>query len=420
MVSDTGFRYLIPVLLLLSPAFAAEEPLTLAECYRLALTQSEAIALREEEIAQAQARFAQARSGILPKVSFSSSDKRQDGTGGSAFTLKEVPERKFVMSQPLFSGFKEFAAMKGYQAEQREFAYQKARAKQLLFQDVSEAFYLVLKERKTLSALAAIREILINRIAELKEREALGRSRRAEVFSAQGQLFRLEADLQVVESQEAVARQLLEFLTGFETVGPLIEADPLLSLLDEETRLPSVALRPDLQAAEERLDKSYQEERIARAGRWPSVSLESNYFVERVGASKEVDWDAALKVEVPLFEGGLTGGQVKEKEAQTRQAAIELSQSQRLASHEVKEVLLQLQAARLQTSAHLKAVKALEESYRLQEEEYRLNLVNHLEVLESLRELEESRLRLIEAEYGLKQLYWKFKVATGEVPEMTG
>jgi outer membrane protein TolC len=61
--------------------------LTLEDCYKLALQQSEQVALRQELIAQAESRFTQALSGILPRVSFSSSDKRQDGSGGSAFTL---------------------------------------------------------------------------------------------------------------------------------------------------------------------------------------------------------------------------------------------------------------------------------------------------------------------------------------------
>ena len=88
-------------------------PLTLSDCYALALKRSEEIAIRGELIRETEGRFLQALSTALPRASFELSEKRQDGSGGSAFTLKEVPERRFVFSQPLFSGFKEFAAVRG-------------------------------------------------------------------------------------------------------------------------------------------------------------------------------------------------------------------------------------------------------------------------------------------------------------------
>ena len=102
--------------------------LTLEEAYALALKQSETIAIQGELLKETEGRFLQALSGALPNASFEASEKRQDGTGSSSFTLKKIPERKFVFSQPLFSGFKEFAAMAGARAQRRQRAYDKIRA----------------------------------------------------------------------------------------------------------------------------------------------------------------------------------------------------------------------------------------------------------------------------------------------------
>ena len=92
-----------------SPSWAASpatpSALTLKDCYDLALKRSETIAIQKEKIAEAEGRFQQSFSTILPRVSYSASNKWQDGTGTSSFTLREVPETKFVFSQPLFSGF---------------------------------------------------------------------------------------------------------------------------------------------------------------------------------------------------------------------------------------------------------------------------------------------------------------------------
>jgi len=78
--------------LVVSVAAAQEQkPLTLSDCYASALKRSEEIAVRAELIQETEGRFLQSLSGILPKVSFSSVDKRQDGASDSAFTRKELP-----------------------------------------------------------------------------------------------------------------------------------------------------------------------------------------------------------------------------------------------------------------------------------------------------------------------------------------
>ena len=197
----------VAVLWVISPCLGWADdstPLTLAEAYRLALKRSETIAIQSELIKETEGRFLQSLSGVLPRATFSLSEKRQDGTGSSAFTLKEVPERKFVFSQPLFSGFKEFAAMAGTRAERRQRVAEKARAEHLLFVDVANAFHLLLEQRQDLNTLETIRAALIERLDELKVREQLGRSRPSEVVSAEAQLRRVEAEMELVKSRETV------------------------------------------------------------------------------------------------------------------------------------------------------------------------------------------------------------------------
>ena len=90
--------------------------LTLSDCYRLALKQSEKVAVQQELINQAEGQFLQSLSTILPAVDFSYTEKRQNISGGSS-KIETIPEGKFVFSQPLFSGFKEFAAIAASRAQ---------------------------------------------------------------------------------------------------------------------------------------------------------------------------------------------------------------------------------------------------------------------------------------------------------------
>ena len=403
------------IFLFLGSSVSAEPPRTLKDCYELALKRSEQIAIQQELIKETEAHFLQALSGALPRASFSLSEKRQDGTtGGSSFTLKEVPERKFVFSQPLFSGFKEFAAMSGSRAQRRQRAHEKVRAEGLLLIDVSDAFYLLLQQREDLAALETIRTALVKRIDELNERERLGRSRPSEVASAEAQLRRVEAEVERVQSLETTGRQLLEFLTGLERVEAVVEPDvgvpPLTAEADDVGKADA---RPDVQAAQEQWNAAKQQTRVEAGRLWPTVGLEGDYYTTRVGASAGVDWDVLLKVDVPIFQGGQARGAVREASAKAREAEFAFERAQRAAALDIRQSHARTQSAIDRVIALEKALAAAEDNYRLQMEDYRRSLVNNLEVLQALQALEDTRREAIQARYEAKRQYWSLRVATG-------
>lgn len=415
-----GVRPLLVLLLLVTatPAIAeTPKPLTLADCYRLALARSETLAIHHELITEAEAHFSQALSGILPRLSFVSSDKRQDGNGGSAFTLRHVPERKFTLSQPLFAGFKEFAAMRGSKAERAQRRLETAHAEQLLLIEVTDAFYLVLELEDDGRILAAIREAMTERLADLRAREAIGRSRVSEVAGAEAALRRLEADAASLRSQALVARHLLEFLTGVEPVGALADEEPMPPAVEPETVYLAKAIgRPDVQAAEQAVTVAKEEVTVAGADRWPTVTADGNYFVERVGNAKDVAWDATLTVDVPIFQGGETAGAVQEAQSQARQAAWRTSAARRQAVRDVRDRYAQFAAAAAQADALAHALAATRRSYRLQVEDYRRALINHLEVLQALQELHDVQRDTLQAAYAAKRWAWRLRAAAGDRP----
>ena len=390
-------------------------PLTLNDCYDLALKRSEVIAIHQEQINETQGRLLQALSTVLPHVSFDLSEKRQDGSGGSAFTLREVPERKFTFSQPLFSGFKEFAALAGSRAERGQRVAEKRRAEQLLLIDVTDAFYLLLEQQEDLQALDASQQALQERARELEERKRLGRSRASEVVSAEAQLRRLEAELERVRSVRTTARQLLAFLTGLEQIDAL--ADPLSTLpdlADEAHYVATAGGRADVRAAAEAWRVAKRATLVTASQFLPTVNLDGNYYTKRAGAAKDVDWDVTLSVDVPIFQGGQALGATQESAGRAREARLQFQRLRRAAELDIRETYAKLQSGMAQTAALDKARAAAEESYRLQADDYRLNLVNNLEVLQALQALQDARRDFIHAQHETKRLYWQLQVATGQ------
>ena len=399
-----------------SPDGSQDRPLTLAECYALALKRSEGIAILAEQLKETEGRFLQALSGALPRASYEVSKKRQDGTGSSAFTLREIPERRFNFTQPLFGGFKEFAAMAGSRAERRQRLHERRRAEDLLFVDVANALYLVLEQRADQRALEMIRSTLMERLDELGERERLGRTRTTDVVSAEAQLRRVEAEMEQARTREATARQLLEFLTGLPRVQAVIDPDPALPLPEAEPAyLARAAARPDVRAAEEAWRVARKEVAIARAGFFPDVDLEGNYYTKRVGNAADVDWDVLLTVSVPIFQGGANLGAVREARSRERQAQLAYGQRQREALLDVRDAYAEYTGALARHAALSRALDATEQSYRLQEEDSRLAIVSNLDLLQTLQTLEDSRRQTLGAAYAAKRAYWQLQAAAGGI-----
>lgn len=387
--------------------------LTLTDCYALALKQSETIAIDAEVIKEAEAHFLQALSILLPHVSFFSQDKRQDSVVSPG---RKGMERKFVFKQTLFSGFKGFAAISASNLERDQRVNEKLRAQQLLFTDVSDAFYLLIEQREDLRTLQIVRDAFADRMTELKSRERIGKSRRSEVVNTEAQLYSVEADIETDKSQEAVARQLLEFLIG-RPVGNIIDpADIPLELKTENEYINRADSRADVVAAGKAWELTRKNTIVAKSGLLPTVSVEGNYYTSRTTAPQDNKWDALFKVDVPIFDGAETLGAIKAANAQMRESQLQFQRAKRSAIQDIRDAYVRFKTAISRSNALKKAFAAAEMNYGLQRDDYRKNLVNNLDVLSAIQTLENTRRSFIEAAYETKRLYWQLQVAVGENP----
>ena len=395
------------------PALANDAPLTLKECYRLALKQSEVVAVDAERIREASGRFTQAFGTLLPQVSFLHKETRYDAAGTDANVITH--EQRFVFSQTLFSGFKEFAAMYGSKYETRQHQEEKKRAEQLLFTDVSDAFYLLLEERQDLETLATIRKALNERISDLKRRENLGRSRRSEVVSTETQLYSVEDELQQAKSQENIASELLSFLIG-RPVGMIVDNSFVFDLKAEESYRAAAPSRADVKAAQNAWNVSRSNVTIAQSGFLPTVTAEADYFNGRNTVAQDKSWQGMLTVNVPIFEGTTTMGQVKQANAQARENKLLFDRAVRAAGQDIHNAYVNAEASFLRTKVLEKAFKSAQLNYDLQKEDYKHNVVNNLDVLTALQNLQDVRRNYTRVTLESKRFYWQLQVASGSLP----
>ncbi|MCX5700399.1 MAG: TolC family protein [Candidatus Omnitrophica bacterium] len=392
-------------------------PLTLVECYNLTLKQSEKIGINTELIKEAQARFSQAMGTLMPHVTFYSENSWKDAldSGGTSVSSGGGLEQRFNFQQTLFKGFREFAAMKGAKFEQAQRINEKLRAEQLLLLDVTNSFYLLLEEKDDLNSLLSIKKALINRIHDLMDREKLGRSRRSEVVSTESELYSVNADIELAKSRVILARQMLEFLTGV-TITEVIDSDKDFPILDsEESYLANSGVRPDVLATENAWEVSKQNKKIAVSGLLPEITVEGNIYTHRIQALEGSTWDAALNVSIPIFEGTEVYGLIQEAAIKATEAELEYRHTRRKTYADIRDAYVKIQTGIPRTLAFKKALMASEMNYTLQKSDYKLNLVNNLDVLAAIRTLENTRRNFINSYYTTKRSYWQLQVAVGQL-----
>lgn len=399
--------------------------ITLDDCYRMAIHRTETLAIDGEELNRLQARFDQAVASVLPTIDFRGLYTLQDrkgvvsgGTVQNSFTQRDRTEYKFTASQPIFSGFREVFALRQaaglYGA--REHALRHARL--LLFADASDAFYTVLQAERELATRLHSLELARERLEELVQRNRAGISRRSEVLAQEAETASSQAAVERLRGALAVAWEALKFVTGLREVRLLNDT------LAEPGDLPPVAIyvrralveRADLKAL--RSEAGAQEEGVlvARAGAAPSVTLDATYYTHREGISEAIDWDLALSMTVPLFEGGANDARVREARADARAAHLRVTRLRRDIELAISRLHADALALRGEIASLETAVASARETYEIVQAEYRRNIVTNLEVLAAFNTLEQATLARDRARFFAKRAGVRLAVESGVLP----
>lgn len=394
--------------------------LTLHKAFEKALERSESVAITREEIELAQARFYQSFNYFLPQVRYEINRFEHDvdddagGEGQQNFGRRTTPSQRFVFSQPLFSGFREYAALTGTGPDKKAQRMKYQRAQELLFVDVMEAYYTLLNSRKDVGTLYAVHRMMSKRLQELQQRVRLGRSRESELKTSLADIKVLEADLLEARRASRAARNLLEFYIGEELRG--------VPLTDDNGETGDVLLTPGGELSRSDVVQYEQEYVVARKTReaanasyLPVITLDGNYYTKRVGFQSGNDWDVTLKFDIPVFEAGDVLSEIKEADALSEQARLLYEQKKRQASLEARDAFDDFESDIRSEAALADANKAAQENYEILQKEFRTSLVNNLDVLDALRRYQDTRRRYESSRYDAKKSYWRLKLALGEI-----
>jgi outer membrane protein len=405
------------IIFLLAPACLwAGEPLRLKDCFKAALKRSEVLASQQELVIQAEENYHRAWGAILPSVSGYYSYFHQDAPGltssGNTESSTGQQTLKIMAGQPLFRGFRDFAALN--QTKDLIRAQEQARqwAGMQLYKDVAQAFYTRLAVQKDLNVLDNELELYQKRIKELQSRISIGRSRITEVLTVQAAGAILKAQREQVLGQLDVAKEVLAFLTGLDRDMQLDDTDEVpFNAGSLESYQSDINARPDITAARKNVEAFKSNVSVAKGAHLPSVDLIGNYYAERPDLDKNGDWDVAITMTLPIFMGGTISSNVKTAESQLRLSEIQLSQVQRMALEEIRSLYYNFKTDLTQLAALQEAFNLSEKNYQANARDYKLNLVTNLDVLQALTAYQDTQRSLEKIRYQTKIDYNKLEAA---------
>jgi len=392
--------------------------LTLDEYFVQALVRSEVVATQSELIRQAEERFRQAGAALYPTVSGVASYTWQDsGAIDTSFSPARQPLARLTATQPLFRGFREFAAVRQSRALVDAQGDDYRNARRQLFKDVAQNFYDVLTLEQELRNLDEQIDLYREREKELVDRVRIGRSRPGETLTVQSTISTLQAQIEQRKAELNAAREVFAFLSGLPAPTPLQDVEAIPPELDTlDVYLARLALRPDVKAAQLRLAAAQENIGVVRGAHLPSLDLNANRYLERAGNLENVEWDVQLALTVPLYAGGSVQSRVREAQSQSMQAELGVSQVQRQAEQEIRSLHKSVVLDRSQLAALEMATDAARKNYEAQQHDYRLGLVTNLDVLQALAVFQDNQRALDRARYTAKLNYLRLQAAAVQRP----
>ncbi|MGE4234059.1 MAG: TolC family protein [Bacteriovoracia bacterium] len=403
-----------------SPASIAALKYDLESAYLEALKKTETLGLGNSRVIQATAREDQAWARNFPSINFIGSYQRQDtpdsiGTSGG-FTKVNQGSARLNLLQPIYRGGR-LSASYGVAKHQKESQEHTIETSKLdLYINVSRFYYDIKIAQKELDNLNNSISFTNDRIAELKKRTKIGRTRNGEVLMAQSQLAILQSQLKVAEGQLTVAKDQFGFATGLGSEFLLADEPEALPELDKlSSYLDLAEQRPDIQALKATIASNEENIRLARSGHFPSLDLSGNYYLLRIGSLQGVSWDTGVSLTFPIFSGGVVSSQVSEAIALQNESELQLSQLRRQIIANIKATYHNLESILEQVKTLELAYVATEKNYREQTRDYRFSLVSNLDVLQALNSFQDTKRALDRTRFQALALWATLKAQTGKL-----
>jgi len=400
------------------------QPLSLGDAIRFAAQHSVTAQTAQLRTLEAQARARQTRSALLPQVSASGSTVRRTmNTATFGITFPSQPGQP-----PLFDPNGEVVppfTVVDYRGKIEQpildlAAFGRVRSAQTLARSSQSDAADVAEQAGTNAAIAYIRtlraedelrarnadSVLASDLLQIAQRQLdAGVGIALDVTRAQSQLAGTRAKLIASRNTRDRARLDLLRALGLPLTTALALHDSLGTLnsagltTDESTAITrGLSARPDLRAAQERIDAAKQGVNAVKLERLPTISVFGDQGVSGKNYSYLLNtYNYGFQVSLPLFDGLRREGRVQEQTAQLREAELRARDLRDQAEADIRGALLDLASAREQVDATRERLRLADQEVSQARERFRAGVAGNADVITASLSLTDARTAAIDA-----------------------
>jgi outer membrane protein TolC len=412
------------VFLLALPLWA-QDPLSLRDAVRLSLRENKALAGATSASRASEARIAQARAGILPKVNYSESLSRSDnpvyvfsslltehqfGRGNFDIGPLNRPDAlnnfqsQVTVDQVLYDAGQTRNAVRSARLTEKMTAEDQRRVRMEVIAGVARAYYgavLAAENVKTAEQAAGSAE------ADLKRAEAVraaGMSTDADVLSIRVHLAavnerRIESAADLDTARAALNDALgLPLDTPHNLTTPLAALDVSAQALDGLEREASAA-RPEARQTRLAADLAQAQSESARSALLPQVGFRAAFEADRqrFAARGGANWLAAVSLRWNVFNGFADRARIEEQSHLVKRAGFDVERMDSAVRLQVRRAHAGLMAAQQRIEVARAAVAQADESLRITQNRYEAGMNTVTDLLRNETAVLETRTRYLAA-----------------------
>ncbi|MEM8936309.1 MAG: TolC family outer membrane protein [Pseudomonadota bacterium] len=427
------FRVSIASVSALFCAVPATQAENLTDALALAYATNPTIRAERARLDATEEARAQAWAGALPQITAGANITKNDNSqtasfGGAPQDISsdfETRAASVTGETAVFTGFRNFNAIKQAGARIRAGGAQLAATEQQVLREVADAYFNVQRTMAVFSLNQKNVEVLARQKELADVRFEVGQITRTDVAQSQARLANAQANFSAAQSDLAIARAEYARLVG---QAPA-DLDPVEELPElPENRESALALAdrfaPALIAAREQSEVARRQVSIARGEFSPTISITAGYeYAETPSAfvDNSENFSYGARASMPIFLGGLNFSRVREAKAQHRAAEIEIAESARLVEANVTAAWERMIAARSVIRSAAASVEANELALEGVKRESDVGSRTTLDVLDAEQELLNAQVTLVSAEADSRSAAFALLAATGLLtPEAVG
>ncbi|MCX8070458.1 MAG: TolC family protein [Thermodesulfovibrionales bacterium] len=403
---------------------------TLDDVFSLAIQKAERLKIAEEDIYIAEMGRDKAFANLIPKLSvfggFTKFSEDKYALGTTVIQADRSYSYGLRLDQTYSIAGKEFKLYDSSKDNIEKTRFDNLSVTNDYLLNVAISFYDTLKAQKYVQIAKSNLERLEKHKKAAEVRLKVGEVTRTALLRAEAELSGARTELIKTENafklSKAVLARLIGITTDFELKssdnGDLADIVNLTSSGLNNLQNEALQKRTEVQSALLQQKMAERQIKIAETNYYPSISLEgvmtkAGMNPESLSLVKESVY-GAIKVNFPLFEGGMRRAEVREAEAKGRQASLLIEDTK-------KSVLIDVQRAYLDYLTSKDSLKSLQDqvdfakdNYNAVSRQFEFGLANSIDVMDANNLLVTSEQKFYETDYNYRLSILKLKRAIGK------